>query len=184
MQHNAEIELFTKPSSVMFDRRLVQHFDWVLLALALALQGIGILTLYSAVNASADVASVSGPVYLKQSYWFAIGSAGMMVMLFFNYKWLHRWGGLIYVVSIALLVAVGLVFAARPEGHPTVVVRDQSAIRDRAARQIPSQVLQHLCRVALAVGRTFDEDVPIRRTEFLEPRFQLRRISELRPVIF
>ena len=91
----------------MFDRRLVQHFDWVLLALALALQGIGILTLYSAVNASADVASVSGPVYLKQSYWFAIGTTGMMVMLFFNYKWLHRWGTLIYAVSIALLLAVG-----------------------------------------------------------------------------
>lgn len=92
----------------MFDRRLIQHFDWVLLALVLAVQAVGILTLYSAVNASADVASVSGPVYLKQAYWFGIGTAGMMVMLFFNYKWLHRWGILIYAVCILLLVAVAI----------------------------------------------------------------------------
>ena len=92
----------------MFDRRLVEHFDWVLLALALALLAIGVLTLYSAANATADVASVSRPVYLKQSYWFGIGTAGMMFMLFFNYKWLHRWGALIYTMCIFLLVAVAV----------------------------------------------------------------------------
>ncbi len=93
----------------MFDRRLIQHFDWVLLALTLVLLGIGIVTLYSAVNASADVANLRGPVYLKQSYWFCIGMVAMTVMLFFNYKWLHRWGFVIYAFSVALLVAVVLV---------------------------------------------------------------------------
>lgn len=78
----------------------------MLLALTLLLQGIGILTLYSAVNASADVASVTGPVYLKQAYWFGLGTVGMMLMLFFNYKWLHRWGLVIYTICIFFLIAV------------------------------------------------------------------------------
>ena len=93
----------------MFDRRLVQHFDWVLLALTLALEGIGILTLYSAVNPGADVAGLTGPVYVKQSYWFGIGTAAMVVMFFFNYKWLHRWGLMVYAFSIGLLLAVAFV---------------------------------------------------------------------------
>ena len=68
-------------------------------------------------------------------------------------------------------VALGLFFATSPEGHQTVVVRDQSPVGDRAARHIPSQVLQHMCRLALAVGWAFDEDVPIGRGEVIEPRF-------------
>ncbi|MBN1842316.1 MAG: rod shape-determining protein RodA [Deltaproteobacteria bacterium] len=90
----------------MFDRRLVQHFDWVLLALALVLEAIGILTLYSAVNASAHVADLTCPVYLKQTYWFGMGIAAMVAMFLFNYKWLHRWGGAAYAFSVGLLLAV------------------------------------------------------------------------------
>lgn len=90
----------------MFDRRLVQNFDWVLLALTLVLQGIGVLTLYSAVTSNADIASFGGVAYLKQSYRFAI-AAGMMVFMFlFNYKWLNRWAFPIYAFSVGLLVAV------------------------------------------------------------------------------
>ncbi len=93
----------------MIDRRLVQHFDWVMLVLTLVLGGVGILTLYSAVNASADLADLGGAVYLKQSYWFGIGAAAMVVVFLFNYKCLHRWGVAIYVFSVALLLAVVLV---------------------------------------------------------------------------
>jgi hypothetical protein len=39
-------------------------------------------------------------------------------------------------------------------------------------------------RSALTVGRAFDEHVPIRGGEILKPRFQLRRILQLRPLIF
>jgi rod shape determining protein RodA len=92
----------------MIDRRLVQHFDWVLLGLTLILVGIGILTLYSAVNASAIAGRVGPPVYLKQLYWFCIGMAAMVVAFLFNYKWLYRFGGLIYGACIALLVVVML----------------------------------------------------------------------------
>jgi len=91
----------------MFDRRLIQHFDWVLLGLTLVLAGIGILTLYSAVNASAALGRPTGPpVYLKQLYSFGVATIAMVVMFLFNYKLLHRWGGVIYGFSIALLLAV------------------------------------------------------------------------------
>ena len=89
----------------MIDRRLVQHFDWVLLSFTLLLVGIGLLALYSAVNAGPDVAHVTGPLYLKQAYWFGIGAAVMVVMFLFNYKWLNRWAFATYALSLALLVA-------------------------------------------------------------------------------
>jgi rod shape determining protein RodA len=91
----------------MFDRRLIQHFDWVLLGLTLVLAGIGILTLYSAVNASAVLGRPTGPpVYLKQLYSFGVATIAMVVTFLFNYKLLHRWGGVIYGFSIVLLLAV------------------------------------------------------------------------------
>ncbi|MCK4390563.1 MAG: rod shape-determining protein RodA [Desulfobacterales bacterium] len=93
----------------MIDRRLLQHFDWVLLSLALVLGGIGMLTLYSAVNASADMANITGSVHLRQSYWFGIGIAVMVLMLVFNYKWLKRWALAVYAFSLILLVAVAFV---------------------------------------------------------------------------
>ncbi len=91
----------------MFDRRLVQHFDWGLLGLTLVLVGAGILTLYSAVNASAIAGRAPGPpVYLKQLYWFFLGLVAMVGAFLLNYKWLYRFGGLIYTACIALLVLV------------------------------------------------------------------------------
>ena len=54
----------------MFDRRLLTHFDWVLLLLVCLLTGIGILNLYSATSAWSVGET---PVYLKQFYWLGIG---------------------------------------------------------------------------------------------------------------
>jgi rod shape determining protein RodA len=93
----------------MIDRRLVQHFDWVLLGFTLLIVGIGLLSLYSAVNAGPDVAHVAGPVYVKQAYWLGIGAGLMVVMFLFNYKWLNRWAFGIYAVSILLLLIVAFV---------------------------------------------------------------------------
>jgi rod shape determining protein RodA len=94
---------------MMFDRRLVEHFDWILLALIMGILTIGVLNLYSAVHARADVADLIGPVYMKQFYWVCIGLAAMTSMFFYNYKWLHQWGVAIYCFSIFLLVVVALV---------------------------------------------------------------------------
>ena len=91
----------------MIDRRLLQHFDWVLLGITLVLGGIGILILYSAATPNAGIAGgVKGLVYLKQSYWLAMGTIVMILSLLFSYRWLNRLALPIYWLSIALLVAV------------------------------------------------------------------------------
>ena len=55
----------------MFDRRLIQNFDWVLLLLLLVLATLSIFNLYSATYA---VRYMGGSqVFFKQIYWFLIG---------------------------------------------------------------------------------------------------------------
>jgi rod shape determining protein RodA len=93
----------------MIDRRLLENFDWVILLLTLSLGGIGVLTLYSAATASADLGGAIGLLYWKQSYWFAMSAGVIMVLLLFSYRWLNRLALPIYGLSVALLVAVLLV---------------------------------------------------------------------------
>ncbi|MEE9566318.1 MAG: FtsW/RodA/SpoVE family cell cycle protein, partial [Desulfobacteria bacterium] len=90
----------------MIDRRLLQHFDWLFLGLTLVIGGIGILALYSAVSANADMTEVRRLVYVRQSYWLAISSGVMILLVLFSYRWLSRLAFPIYGVSIGLLIAV------------------------------------------------------------------------------
>ena len=88
----------------MFDRRLIQNFDWVLLLLLLLLAAISILNLYSATY---PIRNVGGSqVFVKQIYWFLIGVAVLLLMTTFNYYALERLAYPAYFFSIALLVAV------------------------------------------------------------------------------
>ena len=91
----------------MFDRRLVQNFDWVLLLLLLLLAGISILNLYSATYAIREVGG--SQVFVKQIYWFLIGFAVFLLMTTFNYYALERLAYPAYMVTIALLILVLLV---------------------------------------------------------------------------
>jgi len=88
----------------MFDRRLIQYFDWVLLGLTLLLCGIGVLMVYSAVMAGAP--TPQRLLYLKQIVWFSIGLLVMVASFLFNYKQLEKWATPIYLVSLLLLLAV------------------------------------------------------------------------------
>ena len=88
----------------MFDRRLVQNFDWILLLLLLLLAGISIINLYSATYAIRDVGGAQ--VFLKQIYWFLIGFAVFFVMTTFNYFALERLAYPAYIFTIALLILV------------------------------------------------------------------------------
>jgi rod shape determining protein RodA len=92
--------------NLMIDRRLLQHFDWLFLGLTLVIGGIGILALYSAVNANADMTEVRRLVYVKQSYWLGISSGVMILLLLFSYRWLSRMAFPIYGASIVLLLTV------------------------------------------------------------------------------
>jgi rod shape determining protein RodA len=88
----------------MFDRRLVQHFDWGLLCLTMMIAAFGMITLFSAVKA------VNLPfqktLCFKQMIWFSAGLAVMSLAFLFNYKLLDRWANIIYVCSVILLILV------------------------------------------------------------------------------
>ena len=99
----------------MFDRRLVENFNWGLLGVTVLLAGIGIGTLYSAVTAGPD-SSLSG-LYTKQLVWYGIGFVVMMASFLFNYRLLERWSTVIYAGCIFLLIYV--LFFGRSAGGST-----------------------------------------------------------------
>ena len=88
----------------MFDRRLIQYFDWGLLGLAVLIGCIGLLTLYSAVTA--ETPAPQKILFFKQMLWFCIGLLAMVTAFLFNYKMLDRWAQPIYFGCILLLIAV------------------------------------------------------------------------------
>jgi rod shape determining protein RodA len=88
----------------MFDRRLVQNFDWLLLALILSIAAIGLVNLYSA-GYNRPSGGVT-PVYLKQIYWLLVGLWVMFLTLTIDYRHLERLAYPLYILSITLLLAV------------------------------------------------------------------------------
>ncbi len=88
----------------MIDRRLVQHFDWFLLLLALVLCGMGLVNLYSATIRSGGL-----DVFYKQLTWVGIGFAVMAFTLFFHYHLLERYAVPIYVCTLVLLILILLI---------------------------------------------------------------------------
>ena len=88
----------------MFDRRLVQYFDWGLLCLTVIIGFLGLITLYSAVTAG--ISTPQKVLYVKQLIWYSIGLTAMIISFLFHYKALERWAGVFYVFCILLLIAV------------------------------------------------------------------------------
>ena len=88
----------------MFDRRLVQYFDWGVMGLAILIGCVGLLTLYSAVTA--ETPFPQKVLFYKQLLWFSVGLIAMVTTFLFNYKMLDRWAQPIYFACIALLLAV------------------------------------------------------------------------------
>ncbi|MGD8702074.1 MAG: rod shape-determining protein RodA [Desulfosarcina sp.] len=88
----------------MFDRRLLQCFDWGLLTLTLAIGGAGLVALYSAVSAGAVAPDIT--LFKKQLIWYGGGIVVMIVCFLFDYKQFERFATFIYLVSVSALVAV------------------------------------------------------------------------------
>ena len=88
----------------MFDRRLLQCFDWGLLLLTLTLGGAGLVALYSAV--SAGVVEPDILLFKKQLIWYGVGLAAMVVCFLFDYKQIERFATFIYLMSVGSLVTV------------------------------------------------------------------------------
>ena len=88
----------------MFDRRLVQYFDWILLIIVGLIIAVGLMTLYSAV-----MADESGPqqiLFFKQLIWFGGGFLVLVICFLFNYKLLDKYALLFYGACVLALAAV------------------------------------------------------------------------------
>jgi rod shape determining protein RodA len=86
----------------MFDRRLVQNFDYPLLALVLLISAMGIVNLYSAGHNWGG----GTPLYIRQIYFLAGGLGLMFFTLFYDYRHLEKLSYPLYIISILLLVGV------------------------------------------------------------------------------
>jgi len=87
----------------MIDRRLLIHFDWMLVGIVLLLAFIGILNLYSV---TANEEFVGPPLYLKQMLWLAIGLGVMITVAFIEYRYYTDFAYFIYATAVALLILV------------------------------------------------------------------------------
>ena len=88
-------------SGMMFDRRLIKNFDWVLLLLTLAMIGVGLINLYSATSSQEG-----HQVFYRQLLWVCVGFGLLFVSLFFNYHRLEKYAFHFYAVGLILLTVV------------------------------------------------------------------------------
>ena len=151
----------------MFDRRLLTHFDWVLLLMIALIAGIGILNLYSA-TASWSAAT---PVYLKQISWLGIGLLIAFAICIFDYRHLEYLGFLFYGINILLLLFV-LFFGKTSMGATRWIDLGVFNLQ-------PSEIMKIVIIITLA--RYFDDRGNFRGHTFLEllPPFLLLGLPAL-----
>lgn len=88
---------------MQIDRRLLIHFDWTLLGIALAIASIGILNLYSA---TAKMEMSGTPLYLKQIFWLLIGLTVMVTIAFIEYRSFSDVAYIAYSIALFFLIIV------------------------------------------------------------------------------
>ncbi|MBI4526291.1 MAG: rod shape-determining protein RodA [Deltaproteobacteria bacterium] len=89
---------------MQIDRRLISHFDWNLLSLAMILSLLGILTIYSSTYSVLE--GSAGHLATKQLYWFLIAMAAMLVALSIDYRHISRIAYPFYGLVVFLLCLV------------------------------------------------------------------------------
>ena len=89
-----------------FDRRLVEHFDWLLFCLTLLLLGVGLLGIYSATYDGSPQAS---PWVVRQTIWVCVGLSGMAIAFAIDYRRLEQWAHILYGAGLCLLILVPLI---------------------------------------------------------------------------
>lgn len=86
----------------MFDRRLLSHFDWILLLAVLLACGLGVVLIYSSTHGLQD--SSLANLHIKQLYWIGLGLMVMFIIISVDY---HTWANssyIIYFLGILMLV--------------------------------------------------------------------------------
>jgi rod shape determining protein RodA len=88
----------------MFDRRLLDNFDWILLILLIM---IGLLSAVNLYSATYSIRSMGGSgICVKQICWFGIGFLVLLTMTTFDYHLLDRLAYPLFFLCLILLLAV------------------------------------------------------------------------------
>ncbi len=86
----------------MFDRRLIEDFDWILLLTTVVISIIGFVAIYSASYSY----GTETPYFKRQVLWFFISLGAMFVVTMIDYRLLQRFSLLLHLMMIAFLIAV------------------------------------------------------------------------------
>lgn len=91
----------------MFDRRLIENFDWGFLAIIGAISAAGLIILYSAVTAGYDGAGFH-LLFKKQMVWMGAGFVIMMASLVIDFRELDKLNLFIYAICVGFLITTYL----------------------------------------------------------------------------
>ncbi|OGR25792.1 MAG: rod shape-determining protein RodA [Desulfobacterales bacterium RIFOXYA12_FULL_46_15] len=89
----------------MFDRRLIENFDWGFLIVIFSICCIGLVVLFSALTAGQEAGAVSS-LFKKQMVWMGSGFIIMIVLTMVDYRELDKLQLFIYAFCAGLLVIV------------------------------------------------------------------------------
>lgn len=89
----------------MFDRRLIEYFDWGFVTLIFLIGAVGLVILYSAVSAGQDP-GVMHILFKKQVVWMGIGFVMMIASLLIDYRELDKLNIFIFIFCVGLLISV------------------------------------------------------------------------------
>ena len=92
---------------LMFDRRVVSHFDLFLLTAVMMIAALGTMTVYSASYAH-NGAGASAFAW-RQITWAALGLCAMVFAVTFDYRRLETWAYLFYGFCLILVMAVPVI---------------------------------------------------------------------------
>lgn len=92
----------------MFDRRLIENFDWGLIVIILLIGSIGLAVLYSAVTAGLEPGTAY-TLFKKQIAWMGVGFVIMLITLIIDFRKFDTLNLFIYSLCVGLLISV-LVF--------------------------------------------------------------------------
>ncbi len=87
----------------MFDRRLIENFDWGFLVVIGLICSLGMGVLYSAVTAGHDGEGIHY-LFKRQGVWMGVGFVIMMVSLVIDYRDLNKLNLIFYSICVVLLV--------------------------------------------------------------------------------
>ncbi|MCP3901552.1 MAG: rod shape-determining protein RodA [Desulfobacteraceae bacterium] len=88
----------------MFDRRLLESFDWGLFLLIFTIASMGLVILYSALTTGSE--QILHPLFKRQMSWMAFGIIVMVIAFLLDYKYFDEASIVIYLFCIGLLITV------------------------------------------------------------------------------